>query len=486
MEFPAAVSSESPGGRGAWWKNAVIYQIYVRSFADSGTDGVGDIRGITGKLGYLAWLGVDALWLTPVMPSPGHDNGYDVADYLAIDPVMGTLADLVELVAGARRRGIRILLDLVPNHTSIEHPWFRDERTRREYYIWSGRPNNWVNTYRQSCWTYYPPDGRYYLHSYLPEQPDLNWRNDEVREQFDRILRYWFDLGIAGFRIDACYLLMKDELLRDNPAAGPGDHMWDRNRGQRPVHNANHHEVHDVLRRWRKLAGEYGSPRLLMGATWVPRPDDLAAYYGSGDELQLPQYMQLLFTPLRAGALARAVEDWLAAVPDGQVPVWTASSHDFSRFPSRWCDGDPALIRTALTLLLTLPGSCVLYQGDELGLTDNPWAAGGSTDPSGQCREVYRAPMPWRDEPGGGFSTARPWLPLGDTAACNVAAQLADRGSVLHWTRALIRRKKSLSGRYQRTGLTGSTWAYRRGSAAITLDFRPTRPGRVSLTEVHP
>jgi alpha-glucosidase len=249
-----------------WWRNAVIYEIYVRSFADANGDGVGDLPGVVGHLDYLSWLGVDAIWLTPIMSSPGADHGYDVYDYCDVDPLLGTLSDVDRLVREADRRGIKVLLDLVPNHTSDQHPWFRDPVLRERYYVWSDQPNNWVGTFQQLMWTRDAASGRYYLHSYLPEQPDLNWWDDGVRAEFDRILRFWFDRGIAGFRIDACYIIVKDRHLRDNPAAGPDDHLWDRNRGQCPVWNAHRPEVHEVLRRWRAVATEYQPERLLMGA----------------------------------------------------------------------------------------------------------------------------------------------------------------------------------------------------------------------------
>jgi alpha-glucosidase len=456
-----------------WWQNAVIYEIYVRSFADSNADGVGDIPGITDRLDYLEWLGVDALWLTPVTKSPGRDHGYDVSDYFEINPVFGTQADLDRLITAAARRGIRIMLDLVPNHTSVEHPWFRDPRTRRNYYIWADQPNNWLSTFHIPCWTYDHREGRFYLHSYLPEQPDLDWWNEEVRAHFDDILRHWFDRGVAGFRIDACYLVVKDRLLRDNPVAGPDDHPWDRNRGQRPLWSAHRPELHDVLRRWRRIATEYRPERLLMGATWIPDATDLATFYGRGDELHLPQYFQFLFARFEPRELHRVVTDWLSALPAEQTPVWVGSTHDLSRFPSRWCDGDEVLVRTALTMLLTLPGTCVLYQGDELGLPDTPLPTERIYDVTGQCRDSYRTPMPWTAEVGGGFTTGVPWLPLSDVGSCNVAAQLRDPHSVLQYTRALIRQKATLTGPLRNLDVDDDRWHYLRGGVPVELDFRP-------------
>jgi alpha-glucosidase len=456
-----------------WWENAVIYEIYVRSFADGNGDGVGDLPGVIAHLDYLAWLGVDAIWLTPIMRSPGVDNGYDVCDYRAVDPLLGTMGDVDRLVEAAGRRGIKVLLDLVPNHTSDQHPWFRDSRLRERYYVWSDRPNNWIGTFQQPMWTRDPAGtGRYYLHSYLPEQPDLNWWDDDVRAEFDDILRFWFDRGIAGFRIDACYIIVKDRHLRDNPPAGVSDHLWDRNRGQCPVWNAHQPQVHDVLRRWRAIAAEYRPERLLMGATWVPDVAELSRYYGTGDELQLPQYFQLLFCDFTPAALCAAVEAWLAAVPPGQVPVWAASSHDLPRFPSRWCDGDPALIRTAQTLLLSLPGACILYQGDELGLQDGVVPDELARDRTQPGRDPYRTPMPWDGGTHGGFSRARPWLPVSDVSV-NVADQQGRADSLLNHTRRLIALKKRTTGGYRRLALTEDRWAYRRGDRDIVLEFTP-------------
>ncbi|GAB2576277.1 alpha-amylase family glycosyl hydrolase [Streptomyces capparidis] len=454
-----------------WWRNAVIYQIYPRSFADSNGDGVGDIPGIISRLDHLAWLGVDALWCTPLTVSPNRDFGYDVADYTAIDPSFGTMDDFDRLVAEAGRRGIRVMLDLVPNHTSREHPWFRDERTKYAYYVWADRPNNWISSLHVPAWTLDPEAGRYYLHNYLPDQPDLDWWNEDVRAEFDRILRFWYDRGVAGFRIDAAYVIVKDRLLRDNPPATREDHLWDRNRGQRPVHSAHQPEVHEVLRRWRGIGDAYDPPRLLMGATWVPDPAELAAYYGAGDELHLPQYYQLLFCDFSAQELRAAVETWLGTLKPENDPVWLASNHDLSRFPTRWCDGDERKVRMALTMLLTLPGACVLFQGDELGLEDTVVPPDRTRDTAPLPRDASRTPLPWTPEPGGGFTTGEPWLPLGDTSR-NVADQLADPGSVLHLTRRLIALKKRLTGPYEALPAPEGHWRYRRGGVTVDLDFR--------------
>lgn len=457
-----------------WWRNAVVYQVYLRSFADSNGDGVGDIPGVISRLDYLAWLGVDAIWCSPVNASSNHDFGYDVTDYRSVDPSLGTMADLERLLAEAGRRGIRVLLDLVPNHTSVDHPWFNSPATKRDYYVWADRPNNWTSSLHLPAWSYDEAEKSYYLHSYLPEQPDLDWWNEKVREEFDDILTFWFDRGVAGFRIDACYVMVKDRQLRDNPPAGPRDHMWDRNRGQRPVHSAHQPEVHDVLRRWRDIADRYDPPRLLMGATWVPEPEDLVAYYGKGDELQLPQYFQMLFTAFEPEALRACAETWLRTLGPDDTAVWLGSNHDLSRFPTRWCDGDEGLARIAMAMLMTLPGACVLFQGDEFGMEDTVLPPGRTRDRAPLPRDTSRTPIPWERGEGGGFSTGEPWLPLGPTDR-NVADQRADPGSMLNETRRLIALKKRLSGPYTPLPHEDGHWRFGRGDVVVDLDFAGSR-----------
>ena len=283
-----------------WWRDAVIYQIYPRSFADANGDGIGDLPGVTGKLDYLQWLGVDAIWLNPITPSPNVDWGYDVADYTSVDPDLGTLDDVDRLVAEAGARGIRVLLDIVPNHTSIEHRWFRE---RPDFYVWADEiPNNWRRAFgRGPAWTYDEERGRYYLHNFAPEQPDLDWWNPEVRAEFERILRFWFDRGVAGFRIDVAHALVKDRELRDDVPATPDDPPYIRRIGMRHVHSMNRPETHEILRSWRALAEGYEEPRVLLGEAYVLEPDRLAAYYGSGDdELNLAFDFALLHTDLEA------------------------------------------------------------------------------------------------------------------------------------------------------------------------------------------
>ena len=442
----------------------------MRSFADSNGDGVGDLPGLIGKLDYLEWLGVDAVWLSPINPSPNKDYGYDVSDYLDVDPALGTMADLDRLIADAGRRGIRVLLDIVPNHTSDQHPWFSDPE-KRDWYVWADRPNNWISAFGGPAWT--QKDGRWYLHNFAPGQPDLNWWNDEVRAEFERILRFWFDRGVAGFRIDVAHGLVKDELLRDNPPATRADPPPIRRFGQRQVYNSRRPEVHDVFRRWRSIAEEYDPPRVLLGETWVLELADWAAFYGADDELQLAFNFLMATATLDATELRTAVETSLAALPAGAKPVWHGSNHDVSRMATRWCKGDEGKVRLALTMLLTLPGATVLYQGDEIGQEDGVVPPERVLDISG--RDPERTPMPWNGEPKGGFTGGEPWLPMGEHRVRNVAAQREDPGSVLNLTRELIALKKRLRGPYEPLPAPKGGWRYRRDGVVVDLDFKAPR-----------
>src|SRR5215210_5709843 len=326
-------SPERGGGKdvaASWWRDGVLYQIYPRSFADSDGDGVGDLRGVVERLDHLEWLGVAGIWLNPTMPSPNDDWGYDVSDFCAVHPELGTIEDLDALVAAAGERGIRVLLDLVPNHTSDRHEWFVDalsgrDARYRDYYVWAdprpdgGPPNNWQSNFGGSAWQLHEPTGQYYLNNFLPSQPDLNWWNDEVRDAFDEILRFWFARGIAGFRIDVAHSIVKDpELLRLDTHPG----------------------VHDVLRRWRTLSDAEDPRRILLGETHVRQVELMAAFYGSGeDELHLAFNFPFVYADFDT-KLAEVVADTEALLPESAWPVWTGSNHDAGRFPTRWCEGD--------------------------------------------------------------------------------------------------------------------------------------------------
>ncbi|HLB17540.1 MAG TPA: alpha-amylase family glycosyl hydrolase [Gaiellaceae bacterium] len=425
-----------------WWSGGVLYQAYPRSFADSNGDGIGDLPGVRERLDYLHWLGVDGIWLNPTFPSPNRDWGYDVADYFDVHPDFGTLDDLDALIAAAGELGIRIVLDLVPAHTSDRHTWFSDSRSSREsprrpWYIWRDEAGEQESVFGGKAWTYDERTGQYYHHLFLSEQPDLNWMLPEVRDAFDEILRFWFDRGVAGFRIDVVHELVKDPPSRPNRA-----------------------EIHDVLRRWRSLARGYDPERLLVGETWVMELDELARFYGSTDELQLAFNFPFMFAGLDASALEDVVARTEAVLPSGALPVWALSNHDVVRFPTRMCDEDEAKVRAALLMLLTLRGTSFLYYGDELGMRQ-------VDIPADRVRDVHdrdgaRTPHPWGDA-----EWRDPWLPLGANVA-TVAEQRADPGSVLSFCREAIAlrrgREDLVSGDYVPITSPTGVWAWRRGS----------------------
>jgi alpha-glucosidase len=449
-----------------WWRDGVIYQVYVRSFADADGDGHGDLAGLRSKLDYLAWLGVDTVWLTPINPSPNEDWGYDVSDYVDVHPDYGTLADLDELVGDAEARGLRIVLDLVPNHTSDRHPWFHDP-AKRNWYVWADKPNNWRSTFGGPAWTFHDEAGRYYLHNFLPEQPDLDWWNEEVRAEFDRILRFWFERGIAGFRIDVAHALVKDKHLRDNPRRTSGDVRKER------VFNMNQPEVHDVYKRWRKLADSFDPPRIFVGETWVSDVDDLARYYGTDDQLHMAMNFPFTLAPLRASALRGVVERTEHAYPREAWPVWTGSNHDIVRFPTRWCGGDEAKIRCALLILLTLRGTPILYYGDELGMEQVAIPPDEQLDRA-HSRDGARTPMPWTRTPEQEW-----WLRHGDTTR-NVEDMRDDPTSTLAFTQSLLALRRSSpelqAGAYSTIQAGPGVWAWRRGegaAVAVNLSERP-------------
>jgi alpha-glucosidase len=481
---------------GRWWKEGVLYQIYPRSFADSNGDGVGDLSGIIDRLEYLEWLGIDGIWLNPIMSSPNDDWGYDVSDYTSVHPELGTLDDVDRLIAESGRRGIRVLLDFVPNHTSTQHPWFMDATSdrnakHRDWYVWAdpkadgSPPNNWLSFFGGSAWEFDESSGQYYLHNFLSTQADLNWWNEEVRDAMDDVLRFWYDRGVAGFRIDVAHAVIKDKELRDNLAATPDDDRRMRRLGQRPTYNMDRPEVHDVIRRWRKLGDSYDPPRVLVGETFLFDLARVAAYYGKGDELHLAFNFPFVFASFEARPMKEVVELTENLLPPIAWPVWTGSNHDVLRFPSRWCRGDPRKARVALMLLLTLRGTPFLYYGDEIGMLSTELRREDVKDPVGKRpwsedigRDPGRTPMHWSAEGGAGFTAPEvsPWLPLGDYRSTNVADQRDDPSSILSLTRALIRLRRASadlrSGGYDLLESAPSVWRFRRGAGTeIVLNF---------------
>ena len=411
-----------------------------------------------------------------------------MADYYGVHPELGTTADLEELVAEAADRGLRILLDLVPNHTSDRHRWFLEARSsrsspRRDWYVWAdprpdgSPPTNWKAAFGGRAWTYDERTGQYYLHNFLPEQPDLNWWNPEVRAEFDRVLRYWFDRGIAGFRIDVAHKVVKDLELADVPEGSADEGP--------PAHVP---EVHAVLRRWRTLADGYERGRILVGETWVLDVAEMASFYGAGeDELHLAFNFPFILARFDADELSLVVEATEEALPAAAWPAWTLSNHDVVRFATRWGEGDDRKVRCALLALLTLRGTPVLYYGDELGMRETPVTDGEVRDVAG--RDGCRTPMQWTGEDAAGFTTpkARPWLPLGDFRSRNVAGQREDPSSTLRLARDLLslRREAAELRDAPYLVLDGSegVWAWRRGESVVVALNLADREARLDGVE---
>ena len=477
------------GARVPWWRTAVVYHVYVRSFQDTDGDGVGDLPGVLQRLDHLSDLGVEAVWLSPFYPSPQRDFGYDVAEYRDVDPVFGTLADFDRLILQAHARGLRVILDLVANHTSSDHPWFVESRShrtsaKREWYVWrdphpdGGPPNNWLSFFGGSAWTLDPHTGQYYLHHYLPEQPDLNYRNPEVLEAMLEVMRFWLERGVDGFRVDSASHLVEDAHFRDeppNPAWRPG--MRERDRLLH-VHTEHQPETHEVLRHFRTLLDRYSEPgreRVLIGEVYAPNPI-LVSYYGTSEspECHFPFNFALVDLPAErwtAEDLKALVEAYESSLPDWGWPSWVLGNHDRPRVASRLGE---ERTRLAHFLLLTLRGTPTLYYGDELAvrdveiLPDQVRDLPGLREYGGRwSRDAARAPMPWDDSPGAGFTTGTPWLPLPpDFRVRNVAAQRQDPGSMLHLVRHLLhlrRQTPALSvGAYRSLPAPPGVYAYER------------------------
>lgn len=442
-----------------WWQRGIIYQIYPRSFMDSNDDGVGDLPGILGRLDYLEWLGVDALWLSPVFPSPMADFGYDVSDYIGVHPVFGTLADLDRLVAESHRRGIKVMLDFVPNHTSDQHPWFLESRAsgdnpKRDWYIWrdpapgGGPPNNWLSVFGGGAWQWDEKTRQFYYHAFLKEQPDLNWRNPEVRKAMMGVLRFWLDRGIDGFRLDVLYHIVKDEHFRDNPPNPdyqPGINPY---RQYVVTYNADRPEVHDIIAEMRKVLDQY-KDRMMVGEIYLP-VERLVEYYGVGENrgAHLPFNFQLIALPWDARIINEAIQKYEAALPPYGWPNWVLGNHDKHRIASRV---GPAQARVAAMLLLTLRGTPTLYYGDEIGMHDVPIPPARVQDPFekrlpglGLGRDPERTPMQWNARANAGFTAGEPWLPVaGDYPAVNVAAQRQGPRSMLALYKRLIELRRA-------------------------------------------
>jgi len=423
-----------------WWKGAVFYQVYPRSFADGSGDGIGDLPGLLGRLDHLAWLGVDAVWISPFFRSPMKDAGYDVSDYCAVDPLFGTLADFDRVLARAHALGLRVIIDWVPAHTSDQHPWFQaalgdPHSIERGFYVFrdpasdGGPPNNWTCAFQPGApaWRYHAESEQYYLHSFLPEQPDLEWRDPELRRRMLGTLRFWLDRGVDGFRCDVIHNIGKDPALPDVPAerAALPAVVWN-----------DHPSTHEYLREIRRLLDSYDGERTSVGEVFLLDTQKVAAYYGDGDELHMAFNFPPLFAPWQAKAWRECLATTLAALdPRGAWPTWVLSNHDQKRHRTRYGGGE-ARARAAAVLLLTLRGSPFVYQGEELGLEDAVIPPDRVVDPGG--RDGCRAPIPWVREAPHGWP-AEPWLPFPpDAGPRSVAAQAADPGAIVHLYRALI------------------------------------------------
>jgi alpha-glucosidase len=406
-----------------WWKEGIVYEVYPRSFQDSNNDGIGDLQGIIRRLPYLTWLGIDAIWIAPIYPSPMADFGYDVSDYCNVDSIYGSLSDFDELVKELHLRGIRIILDFVPNHTSDRHPWFQESRSSREnqkrdWYIWldakpdGGPPNNWVSQFGGSAWTFDSRTKQYYLHSFLKEQPDLNWRNPALRNAMYNVLRFWLDRGVDGFRVDVLWLLIKDANFQDNPP-NPNYRSGDAEINRYlNIHNGDQPEVHNVTAEMRSILDRYAD-RVLIGEIYLPL-ERLVAYYGNGLEAQLPFNFLLINAPWNASTIGHLILDYEKAVPPGSWPNWVLGNHDQPRVAARLGD---AQARIAAMLLLTLRGTPTMYYGDELGLGKVPIPPNAIQDPwekrePGLGRDSSRTPFQWDGSANAGFTNARPWLPV--------------------------------------------------------------------------
>jgi alpha-glucosidase len=497
-----------------WWQRAVIYQIYPRSFQDSNGDGIGDLEGIRPRLNYLVALGIDAVWLSPIYPSPMTDFGYDISNYTDIAALFGTMQDFDRLLEEIKRRGLKLILDYVPNHTSNQHAWFEESRSsrdspKRDWYLWrdplpdGSPPNNWLSNFGGSAWQWDSLTGQYYYHSFLKEQPDLNWRNPAVVEAMHDVLRFWLNKGVDGFRIDVLWMLIKDDQWRDNPPNlqfKPGMPAFS---SQLPLYTTDRPEVQSIVQGLRAVTNEF-EDRVLIGEIYLPL-DRLMAYYGKDlGGVHLPFNFQLLQTVWDADVIADLIDRYEGALPAGGWPNWVLGNHDNPRIASR-VGTDQA--RVAAMLLLTLRGTPTMYYGDELGMLNVPIPPDRVQDPfeknvpgKGLGRDPSRTPMLWDGSPYAGFSEHSPWLPLTpDHSTVNVEFQNRDSTSFLALYRALLRvRKFHLAvslGNYGRYPAPKGVLAYLRkaegetllialnfGAEASELSFAVLAEGRILLS----
>lgn len=450
------MSATAAGEARQWWQDGVVYQIYPRSFQDSNGDGIGDLPGIESRLDHLISLGVDALWISPFYPSPMADFGYDVADYCGVDPMFGTLADFDQLIASAHAKGLKLILDFVPNHTSNQHPWFLESQSskdnpKRDWYLWrdgrnGGPPNNWMSNFGGSGWTWDETTHQFYYHSFLQEQPDLNWHNPEVRAAMYAAMRFWLDKGVDGFRMDVLWLLIKDPEFRDNllnPEWRPGESsFW----SVLPTYTADQPETHVIVTEMRAVLDRYDG-RVLIGEIYLPLPQ-LVRYYGVAengplDGAQMPFNFRLIQTDWNADKIAALIHEYEGVLPPGAWPNWVMGNHDQARIASR-IGAEQA--RAAAMLLLTLRGTPTVYYGEEIGMVNGQIAPDQVQDPAeknqpgiGMGRDPERTPMLWDASANAGFTTGTPWLPVNaGHESANVASESEDARSMLSLYRRLL------------------------------------------------
>ncbi|MDQ1395147.1 MAG: alpha-glucosidase [Acidimicrobiaceae bacterium] len=467
----------APSSPHPWWKSAVVYQIYPRSFCDTDGNGVGDLPGVIARLDHLAWLGVDALWLSPFFRSPMADFGYDVADYCSVDPLFGTLADFDRLTDEAHGRGMKVVIDWVPNHSSDQHPWFVESRhdrdaPKRDWYIWRDgggpdqRPNNWKAAFGGDAWTWDDKTAQWYLHLFLPEQPDLNWANPDLVAAMHETLRFWLDRGVDGFRMDVIHGIGKDPALPDLPPE----------QAEMPVSAVNDNPVtHEYIRDLRRLLDGYPGDRMMVGEVFLLSTAKVAEYYGAGDELHLSFNFPPLFAPWDAGAWRTRIDRVIELLdPIDAWPTWVLSNHDNPRHRTRY--GTEARARAAAILLLGLRGTPFLYAGEELGLEDAVIPADRVVDPGG--RDGCRAPIPWDGTPGHGWAGGEdPWLPWPPHAdVTNAAAEVEDPGSMLHLYRRILAARRGSealrTGSFRWLAAPAGALAWERGSGDSGDDDR--------------
>jgi len=440
-----------------WWQNGIIYQIYPRSFMDTTANGIGDLNGITNKLDYLADLGIDAIWLSPIFPSPDVDFGYDVADYVAIDPRFGTMADFNHLLKESHKRNIHVILDLVLNHTSDQHPWFKESRKSRDnpyhdWYIWKdpsprgGPPNNWLSIFGGSGWEFDAQLGQYYYHMFCKGQPDLNWRHPEVREALLNVFKFWLERGVDGFRLDVFNMYFKHSELPDNPKKLIGLRPFDR---QVHKYEVSQPEMYPLLNEIRKLLDSYGST-FVVGETFLSSPEHTASYCGQ-DKLHAAFNFELAKSPWKVKRFTRAIKNWEKALEGRAWPNYFLNNHDMTRSSSRYCqDEDDARAKVCAAMLLTLRGTPFMYYGEEIGMRDISLKHSQILDPVGKRywpfnkgRDGCRAPMQWDDSVNAGFSSTAPWLPVHpDYILRNVSKQKSEPSSLLNFYKQLIHLRK--------------------------------------------